>query len=155
MIIRRFEPNDADELSLMITTTLKISNAKDYTPEQIAVLAEELTPEKLSKRAEQGHFYVACSDEKIVGCGCIAPFWASTTESILLTIFVLPEYQKKGIGSQIIKTLEKDEYALRANRIEIPASITGVDFYRKQGYDYKNGVKELDDGKMYRLEKFR
>lgn len=30
-----------------------------------------------------------------------------------------------------------------------------VDFYRKQGYDFKNGIKELDDEGHYRLEKFR
>jgi GNAT superfamily N-acetyltransferase len=78
----------------------------------------------------------------------------SLTESILLTIFVLAEFQGKGIGRKIIQTLEQDEYALRAKRIEIPASVTGTEFYRKMGYDYKNGVKELEDGVMYRLEKF-
>ena len=72
-----------------------------------------------------------------------------------MTIFVLPEYQGKGIGTQIIHTLENDEFFLRAKRIEIPASITAVEFYRKMGYDYKNGLAELDDEQLYRLEKFR
>ena len=54
----------------------------------------------------------------------------------------------------IIQTLEQDELFLRADRIEIPASITAVEFYKKQGYDYKNGVNELDDEGYYRLEKF-
>lgn len=67
----------------------------------------------------------------------------------------MPEYQGKGIGRQIIYTLEHDEYFLRAKRIEIPASITAVEFYRKMGYDYKNGTAELDDKQVYRLEKFR
>lgn len=49
---------------------------------------------------------------------------------------------------------EQDELFLRADRIEIPASIAAVEFYKKQGYDYKNGVRELDDGGHYRLEKF-
>lgn len=43
---------------------------------------------------------------------------------------------------------------LRADRIEIPASITAVEFYRKQGYEYKNGINELDEEGHYRLEKF-
>ena len=155
MNIRRFEENDAAELSQLIHTTLKTSNANDYTFENIGTLITQLSPEALLKRAKQGHFYVVCDGEKLVGCGDIAPFWGSETESILLTIFVLPDYQGKGIGRQIIQTLEQDEFALRADRIEIPASKTGVEFYRKQGYDYKNGVKELEDGQMYRLEKFR
>ena len=99
--------------------------------------------------------YVVCDQARIIGCGAIAGYWGSVTESILLTIFVLPEYQGKGIGKQIIHTLENDEFFLRAKRIEIPASITAVEFYRKMGYDYKNGIKELDDELVYRLEKFR
>ena len=50
---------------------------------------------------------------------------------------------------------EQDELFLRADRIEIPASITAVEFYKKQGYDYKNGIEELENGVLYRLEKFR
>ena len=61
----------------------------------------------------------------------------------------------KGVGRKIINTLETDEFYVRASRIEIPASITATEFYRKFGYDYKNGVKELDDENHYRLEKFK
>ena len=63
------------------------------------------------------------------------------------------------IGSHIIDTLESDSLFLRAERIEIPASITAVEFYQefyhKKGYDYKNGIRELDSEQHYRLEKFR
>ena len=54
------------------------------------------------------------------------------------------------MGRRIVETLEQDEYALRAKRIEIPASITGLPFYRKLGYDFKNGNDQLDDEMMYR-----
>ena len=47
-------------------------------------------------------------------------------ESILLTIYVLPEIIGYGIGTAIINALEQDEYFLRAKRIEIPSSITAV-----------------------------
>lgn len=43
----------------------------------------------------------------------------------------------------------------RSNRIEIPASITATEFFRKYGYDYKNGIKEMDEEHHYRLEKFK
>lgn len=99
--------------------------------------------------------YVACDATQIVGCGAIAGYWGSITESILLTIFVLPEYQGKGVGKQIIQTLEKDEYFLRANRIEIPASITATPFYLKMGYNYKNGIDKPDSEGLIRLEKYR
>ena len=60
----------------------------------------------------------------------------------MFNIFVLPEYQGKGVGRKIIEALEKDEYFLRAKRVEIPASITACEFYKKMGYDYKNGIAE-------------
>ena len=91
----------------------------------------------------------------IVGCGAIGPYLDKTDESSLFTIFVLPEHQKRGIGRLIIETLEKDEYALRAKRIEIPASITGLEFYKRMGYDYKNNVTAPDEEGLYRLEKHR
>ena len=155
MNIRRFRPEDAEETAQVIVRALKISNSKDYPPEYIEYNVATHTPEILLKRAEEGHMYVACDGSRVIGCGTIAPYWGSETESILLTIFVLPEYQGKGVGRAIIETLEQDEYFLRAERVEIPASITGVEFYKKMGYGYKNGVEELEDGVMYRLEKFR
>ena len=39
--------------------------------------------------------------------------------------------KRRKIGRKIIETLEKDEYFLRAKRIEVPASITAVPFYKK------------------------
>ncbi len=155
MEIRRFKPEDAKELSDVIAKTLRTVNIKDYSTENVEENVKSHNAEVLTERASQGHMYVVCDGEKIIGCGCIAGYWGSETESILLTIFVLPEYQGKGIGKSIVNTLEQDEYFLRAKRIEIPASITAVDFYRKMGNTYKNGVKELDAEQVYRLEKFR
>ena len=68
---------------------------------------------------------------------------------------VVVEYQVKGVGRAIIDTLEKDEYFLRAKRIEIPASITGVPFYLKMGYHFKNGISEPDDEHLIRMEKIQ
>ena len=155
MKIRLFQQGDAIEVASLIARTLKESNSQDYSAEYIEDTIASHSAEVLTERAKKGHMYVVCDKDRIVGCGAIAGYWGSKTESILLTIFVLPEYQGKGIGCKIIHTLEKDEYFLRAKRIEIPASITAVEFYRKMGYNYKNGIAELDSEQVYRLEKFR
>ena len=153
--VRRFVEADAAEVSALITKTLRITNSKDYSPEYIEKDVAQFTPEKVVERASWTHFYVFCDGEEIVGCGAIGSYWGSETESSLFTIFVLPEYQGRGVGRKIVETLEADEYALRATRIEIPASITGCQFYRKLGYDYKNGIDKPDEEHLYRLEKFR
>ena len=155
MNIRRFNQDDAKSVSELIRKTIKISNAKDYPPDIIDLLDKTETPEHVAERAGWTHFYVVEDTDKIIGCGAIGPFWGREDESSLFTIFVDPDYQGKGIGRSIIETLESDEYFLRARRIEIPASITGVPFYRKFGYDFKNGITKPDDEHIIRLEKVR
>ena len=68
---------------------------------------------------------MACEDDKVVGCGSIYHY-----------------YRKE------------DEFFLRGKRIEIPASITACQFYRKLGYGYKDGINKIDNDQLYRLEKF-
>ena len=155
MIVRKFAETDAKEVSDLIIKTIQISNTKDYPVEMMEELTRRMQPEDVLKRASWTHFYVVEENSAIVGCGAIGPYWDKTDESSLFTIFVLPEHQGRGIGRLIIETLEKDEYALRAKRIEIPASITGLEFYRRMGYDYKNNVTAPDEEGLYRLEKHR
>lgn len=155
MHIRRFEPADAPAVSALITRTMRISNAKDYPDEMMAQVIARQTPADVLSRAGWTHFYVAEDSDGIVGCGAIGPCRGSETQSSLFSIFVAPEKQGEGIGRRIIETLERDEFALRAERIEIPASITAVEFYKKLGYTYKDGNDRLDDERLYRLEKRR
>ena len=155
MEIRKFKINDAKETAALIAHTLRTTNSKDYSSEYIENTVSMLTPEYLSERSKWTHFYIACDKHKVIGCGAIGPYWGKEDESSLFNIFVLPEYQHKGIGRKIIETLEKDEYFLHAKRVEVPASITACEFYKKMGYSYKNGITAADDELLVRLEKFR
>lgn len=155
MIIRRFEDTDAEEVSALIRRNFLEVNSRDYSKEDMDTLAKSYDANKVRMVASYAHMYVVCEGEKIIGTGSISSFWGSETESILLTIFVLPEKQGHGVGKKIIETLENDELFLRAIRIEVPASITACQFYERMGYSYKENKKELDSEKLYRMEKFR
>lgn len=155
VIIKPYGEKDTEEIVRLIHRNFLEVNVKDYGEKAMAALSATHDVTWFKGVAEYAHVYVFWNDNKIVGVGSISSFWGSLTESILLTIFVLPEFHGQGIGSYIIDTLESDKLFLRAERIEIPASITAVEFYRKKGYEYKNGIKALDDEQHYRLEKFR
>lgn len=155
MKICRFEEKDAKKVSELIIDTLRRTNIKDYSDDSIENHVNNFQPENVLKRASWTHFYVAQEKGNIIGCGAIAPYWDKLDESSLFTIFISLEYQRKGIGRKIIETLEKDEYFLRAKRIEVPASITAIPFYKKMGYSYKNGVNKADNEGIVRMEKFR
>lgn len=154
MIIRRFKPEDAEKVSTIVCRNFIEINSRDYPLEEMQTLASVYNPEKILQIASYAHTYVICDENIIIGTGSISSFWGSETESILLTIFVLPEYHGKGLGKKIIETLEHDDLFLRATRIEIPASITACKFYEKMGYHYKNNAKMLDAEGHYRMEKF-
>lgn len=153
--VRRFQDSDAAEVSDVIIKTLRTTNVKDYSAEYIENDVKKFTSDGVIERAGWTHFYVICDNVSIVGCGAIGPYWGKEDESSLFNIFVLPEYQGRGVGRKIIEALEKDEYFLRAKRVEIPASITACEFYKKMGYSYKNGIDVIDDEQLFRLEKFR
>lgn len=152
--VRRYQEQDAEAIVRLIRRNFLEVNVKDYGEETMKELAVHHDVNWFKGVAVYANVYVFCIDDEIIGVGSISSFWGSLTESILLTIFVLPELHGHGIGRYIVQTLEQDELFLRADRIEIPASITAVEFYKKQGYDYKNGIKQLDDEGHYRLEKY-
>ncbi len=156
--VRKIINGDEEEISKIIAKDLTKENIKDYKKEYIDNLINTLNPSFIKKRSEMFHGYVVVDDEKIIGVGMIGPYWSSETESSFFTIFIDPDYKGKGIGRKIIETLEQDIYYKRADRVEIPASITGLEFYRHFGYGFKitnkiNG-NIVDDEGEYRLEKY-
>jgi ribosomal protein S18 acetylase RimI-like enzyme len=139
--IRRFDNEDAVVISNIIRRNFLEVLIKDYSREEMEGLSKVYDSDKVLKVANYAHMYVVCIDSEIVGCGAISSFWGKRDESILLSIYVIPELHNKGIGRKIIETLEWDEYFIRAKRIEIPTSITACEFYRKMGYDLKMELK--------------
>lgn len=155
MTIREFQKTDAPAVSQLIIHTLRVSNAKDYSPDVLEEVISRQGPKSVLERATWTHFYVGEDCGSLIGCGAIGPYWGSTLESSLFSFFVAPEHQGKGVGRRIMERLEQDEFFLRARRIEIPASITALGFYQKMGYTFKNGNDQPDAEMLYRLEKYR
>ena len=154
MVIRLINEKDFKNVAHMIARSVSNSDfTKFYPKHSIDYIKESLNEEGVKKRASWTHFYVIEEDGHIVACGAIGPYYDSKTESSLFSIFVDSEYQGKGYGRKIIETLEKDEYFLKATRVEIPASMSAIPFYRKMGYEHKNGELIYSDG-HFALEKF-
>lgn len=154
MVIRLITDKDYESVADMIGRAVSGSAFEKFYPKQsIEYIKGCFNVEGVKDRASWTHFYVMEFDGKIVGCGAIGPYYGSETESSLFNIFVDSAYQGQGLGRKIIETLEKDEYFIRAKRIEIPASMSAIPFYRKMGYEHKNGELIYDDG-HFALEKF-
>ena len=152
--IRRFKNGDEDGVVNVIHRTSLEVNIRDYPKEAMEALVDKVTPEFILKRANAFHMYVITKEDNIIGVGAVGPYWNSLTESSLFNLFILPEYEGKGLGRKLIETLEQDEYYKRADRIEVSASISALEFYRYFGYGFKRLGNITDSGGDYKLEKF-
>lgn len=151
--IRDFEDSDSVELAHLLKRNFLEVNSQDYPMDQMIDLAEQYTPAKLMDQAKSAHVYIAELGDTIVGTAAICPYFDSAEESIILSFFVLPEYQKKAVGHQLMEQLEKDSFYTRAQRIEVPASRTAKEFYEHFGFKVKNPDKPEDEHGYIRMEK--
>ena len=110
--LRRFQTGDEFAVSAVICTTLAISNRKDYPPAFIEENIRNHSPAVIAERVKDAHFYVALNGQKVIGCGGITGYWGSAQESYLTSIFVLPDYQGKGVGRRLVEALEADDAAI-------------------------------------------
>lgn len=156
--VRRYKDGDASSICEIVRKDVLAENVKDYSEEPIKHLIESHNEELIERRSKKFHVYVLTDEEKIVGVGMIGPYWDSLTESSFFTIFIDPSYKGQGLGRKIIEVLEEDEYYKRAERVEIPASITAVEFYKHMGWKFKRTDDVLgnivDNEGIYRMEKF-
>lgn len=153
MFIRRFLPEDGEKLAAMVAKTLREASSKDYSEEYIEDLISRWPAQYFISSSQVNHFYVLLDGEELIGCGAIGPYEDREDESILLSIFVHPAYQGRGLGKKILETLEVDEYFLRSMRIELPASLTAENFYLKMGYTYKDGKRKVNGLLLVEMEK--
>lgn len=151
MTIALIEENEIEETCNMIKRACARSSFAEFYPQIYTELGANR--DVISGRAKRMHFYVLKDGGKIVGCGGIGPYWDKDDEAWIFTVAVAPEYQGRGLGRKIIETLEKDGYATRSRRIEIHAAMSAIPFYRKLGYDHKDGKLTYADG-HFDLEKF-
>ena len=153
-MIRAMRPEDAEAMVDVILTALRVTNAKDYDADFLEGFARGFSAESILRRAAEGtHFYVACEDARVVGCGAVAPCGERSGACEIQTVFILPQYQGAGLGRRIVETLEADPLARRARRVELSASITAAGFYERLGYRYKNGKSVLNETLGHPMEK--
>lgn len=152
--IKEYQEKYAKEISNIVITNMYEINIKDHGKEIIDKLSKHFTEEEIKKNyPKRTKNYIAIEENKVVGTISIDKFRGDLTGTkyIILTVFVKIEKHHQGIGTMLIKKIE--DY-IGVKELYIPASIYGCEFYRKLGYDYLNGKKELNEDKEYTLVKY-
>lgn len=144
--IRRFQTDDAEEVSNLIRWTLIEVNSVDYPRAVITNQVHAFTAEKICDLAARREVYVIAQDGKLLGT-------ASLEEDVIYTVFVLPAHQGRGIGTRLMKHLEERAQTQGHTLITVPSSTTAYAFYEKLGYRAVREVYSDEAGLNIIMEK--
>jgi GNAT superfamily N-acetyltransferase len=144
--IRRFRTEDAEEVSNLIRRTLIEVNSVDYPRAVITNQVHAFTVEKIRELAAHREVYVIAQDGELLGT-------ASLEEDAIYTVFVLPTHQGRGIGTRLMKHLEKRARTQGHTAITLPSSTTACAFYEKLGYQAVREVYSDETGLNIIMEK--
>ena len=155
IIIRECRKEDLEKISEIVTRNLLEVNIKDYDEEIIKEYVKEFSKENIVNIFKnRARVFVATKNDEIIGTGGIEQDWNKEKGMYwILTVFVKPEEHNKGIGKKLIQKREEYAQSINVEKLIVPASITGNEFYHKLGYNYINGKKELNNDNNYMMEK--
>jgi N-acetylglutamate synthase-like GNAT family acetyltransferase len=101
-----------------------------------------LSLDKLLQDLSKSTFYVFKYKHLIVGV--VALEVENIDVGKIKSLYVLPEYQKKGIGTALITHLQNVAQSLKIKKLKLHVgeqAVWATNFYRKLGYDYTETQK--------------
>lgn len=142
--IMRAVPADRDALLALQHTSLRVLGRACYDDEAIeAFIAQIGTMEP--DLIEAGTYFAARIGSRLVGCGGWTsgpPSYAghmpgggeSAPPVTIRSIYVHPDWARRGIARAVMAAVEADIAAAGFDRASLTATLTGVPFYRRLGY---------------------
>lgn len=140
-----FDKRFSQQVSALIRNTVREINSKDYSKEIIEKMCTRFSEENIINRSFNRKMILMIENEKVIGT-------ASLKDNIILSVFVAVNVQGKGIGTKLMRYLEKDASEKGFKKVSLPSSITSVSFYDRLGYKIIE-EKINDFGKNIIMEK--
>lgn len=127
--IRRFQPEDADQIAQLFHQTVREVNLGDYSSEQVKAWApDDLHFRNWAEVCANRDTYVA--DD----AGVIAGFGELEANGHIDCFYCHKDYQRRGVGRQIYAAIEARARDLKLNRLFVEASITAKPFFERLGF---------------------
>lgn len=128
--IRKYTIEDAKAIAEIYYNTIHKINIRDYTQDQVNTWAPltSLQTEGWIKKHQKLPPYVATLDNKIVG------FTEFELNGHIDCFYCHHEHQGVGVGSALMKHIEKNAKQNNINKIYAEVSITAKPFFLKKGF---------------------
>jgi len=147
MKIRGFKEKDAGKTSRCIVKSLNQVSSQFYSSRVIAHLGKRNLPCALSERAKKCTMLVAEENGRIIGTANLSD------DGWLGAFFVDPASIKCGVGTRLLRAMERIAKKKGFKAIRMHSSVNAVEFYKKNGYRAIRPVIHKDVGKTYRMFK--
>lgn len=125
--IRNASDSDAPAISKTIINALRESNARDYSSDIIEQVVQGFSAPAVLRMLIERQVIVATIGGHIVAT-------ASLQKNIIRSVFVDPQYQRRGIGRHLISAIESMALDAGLSLLNVPASITAEGFYASLGF---------------------
>lgn len=126
MLYKLAKTQELNEIYEVVQHTIKKVYPKYYPKEVVGFFCTLHNKEVIAKDIENGCVGVLKQEGRIVATGCFVG-------NHIIRVYVLPEYQKKGYGTFIINTIEK-EIMGKYDKAYLDASLPAATLYEKLGY---------------------
>lgn len=148
--IRLATIEDVPVLEALIRDSVRVLQAPDYTEEQREAALRTVYGVD-TQLIHDGTYFVAELDGEIVGCGGWSrrktlfggDHWTGREAALLdpaieaariRAFFIRPGWERRGIGSALMRTCEKAAIAEGFTRLELGSTLTGVGLYGVHGF---------------------
>lgn len=117
----------AEAIGKVVREAIRRVNAKDYPPQEIDRLVSNFSTLDILAFLKERLTLVAVHDDTVVGTGALQG-------SEIKSVFVSPDLHRKGIGSLLLRELERAASKRGLKELIVSSSLAGVKFYSALGY---------------------
>jgi len=148
--IRRATPDDADGMAAAHLDSIRSLGPAFYTPDLVERWARAVRPDMYVDAMDGGEVFFVATDAA-GGNQAILGFSSQRVddEQDGVSVYVRGDVARRGIGTRLLREAEAHAITVGASSIQIQASLSGVDFYKANGFEETGrGDVPLSSGSM-------